>query len=456
MTSTDSRVGNYRPSRGRSAGVWPNRRVHPTIWCRISIQKDREHPHHLKICYPVENKQYNSCSPMPSSTHVPNQLHGYSLQFTECVSVLVDAAIGDSVSVEVLDDVALRSEGGKTGLIQTKAGTGANPISDGALEMWKSFRNWIDQINAKEIDPNKSTFTLYVGAFHKGKLCSLMSAARTTAEVDDALKKIEAKFITPATKKFRKELGKEIREQVEVVLDPKNRKQLALIVSKFDYRHGSGDSYVDLRSKFAKMAIQDSLLDLVMDRMAGWTKRCIDNAIENGKPPIVEVKDFREELNSYHVKLINQPFLERFTEETLVTDHAQHSWKLYYRQLTLIEADSTELMEAVGNYLSARAHAVRYVREGIINETSLPDYAKELNTLWMNLKKKWELQATTKGDVHFGKSLLNDCSLQKTKLQGGDVPTFFMCGCFHELANHLEIGWHPKFLELLGGGNAAL
>src|SRR5580698_7372287 len=97
MTSTDSRVGNYRPSRGRSAGVWPNRRVHPTIWCRISIQKDREHPHHLKICYPVENKQYNSCSPMPSSTHVPNQLHGYSLQFTECVSVLVDAAIGDSV-----------------------------------------------------------------------------------------------------------------------------------------------------------------------------------------------------------------------------------------------------------------------------------------------------------------------------------------------------------------------
>jgi hypothetical protein len=74
----------------------------------------------------------------------------------------------------------------------------------------------------------------------------------------------------------------------------------------------------------------------------------------------------------------------------------------------------------------------------------------------MNLKKKWELQATTKGDVHFGKSLLNDCSLQKTKLQGGDVPTFFMCGCFHELADHLEIGWHPKFLELLGGGNATL
>ena len=393
---------------------------------------------------------------MPSSTHVPNQLHGYSLQFTECVGVLVDAAVGDSVSIEVIDDVALRSEGGKTGLIQTKAGTGANPVSDGAVEMWKSFRNWIDQINAKEIDPNKSAFTLYVGSAHKGKLCSLMSAARTPAEVNDALEKIRARFCTPTTKKFRRELGTEIREQIEVVLDPKNCKQLALVISKFDYRHGSGDSHADLRNKFAKMAIQDSLLDLVMDRMAGWTKRCIDKAIEDGKSPTIEVKDFREELNSYHVKLINQPFLERFTEETLVSDHTQHSSKLYYRQLTLIEAESTELMEAVGNYLSARAHAVRYVREGTINQTSLADYANELHTLWLNLKKKWELQSTARSDVHFGKSLLNDCSLQKTKLQGGDAPTFFMCGCFHELADRLEIGWHPKFVELLGGSNATV
>jgi hypothetical protein len=73
---------------------------------------------------------------MADKTHVPKQLHGYSLQFTECLSVLLDAGLDEFVSVEVLDDVALSSEG-KTSLIQTKAGTGANPVSDGAVELWK-------------------------------------------------------------------------------------------------------------------------------------------------------------------------------------------------------------------------------------------------------------------------------------------------------------------------------
>lgn len=406
--------------------------------------------------YPIENKGYNSYTPMPNSTHVPNQLYGYSLQFTECLSVLVDAGVGDSVNVEVLDDVALVSEGGSTGLIQAKAGTGANPISDGALELWKSIRNWIDQINAKEIDAKSSTFTLYVGASHKGKLCELMSVAQTPSEVKEVLKRIEAKFFTPTTRKFRKGLGKEVREQLEVVLDVRNRAHLVQIVSRFTYRHGTGNSYADLRSKFAKMAIQESLIELVMERMAGWTKQRIDEAIEAGQSPVITVVDFRKELASFHAKLIHQPYLQRFTEEMVVVDHIQHAGRMYYRQLNLIEADDTELMEAVGNYLSARAHAIRYVREGIINETSFEEYATELRALWVLLKKKWELQGTTNGDVHFGKSLLNDCSLQKTKLEGGDAPMFFMCGCFHELSDQLEIGWHPKFLQLLGGADATV
>jgi hypothetical protein len=129
---------------------------------------------------------------------------------------------------------------------------------------------------------------------------------------------------------------------------------------------------------------------------------------------------------------------------------------MYYRQLVLIEAEQTELMEAVGNYLAASANAVRYQQAGLVNETSLQEYSDELRTLWTNLRKKLELQGTTKGDVHFGKSLLIDCYLQKTKLQGSEVPTSFMCGSFHSLADDLEIGWHPKFRGLLGGGDGSV
>jgi len=392
---------------------------------------------------------------MANKTHVPKQLHGYSLQFTECLSVLLDAGLDDFVSVEVLDDVALSSEGTIT-LIQTKAGTGANPVSDGAVELWKTIRNWIDQINNGEIDPLHSTFTLYVGASHKGNLCSAMNAAKNSAEIGAVIQKIRSKFVTPATKRLKRTLGKEIRQQIQVVLDQTNRAQLELIISRFDYRSGSAESYADLQSRFSKMAVQDSLLELMMDRMAGWVKRQIDTAIEMGKDAIISVEDFRKELISYHVKLINQPFLERFAHEVPKAEYEEHKSRIYYRQLILIEADDNELMEAVGYYLSACAHAVRYCREGIINSASLDEYAADLRTLWTQLKKKWELQGSTKGDVHFGKSLLNDCSLQRTKIQGGDVPTSFMCGSFHGLADELEIGWHPKYLQLLRGTDGAV
>lgn len=392
---------------------------------------------------------------MSNKTHVPKQLHGYSLQFTECLSVILDAGSDDFVSVEVLDDVALNSEG-KTNLIQTKAGTGANPVSDGAVELWKTIRNWIDQIKEGEIDPLHASFTVYVGAPHKGNLCFAMSSAQGQTEIDAVIQKIESRFLTLTTKKLKRQLGGEIRQQMEVVLDPKNRKHLEQVIAHFNYRHGSADSYADLRVRFSKMAIQDSLLEMMMDRMAGWVKRQIDTAIEKNLDAVISVKDFRRELTSYHVKLINQPFLERFTFEVPKGELAEHASRLYFRQLILIEADDNELMEAVSNYLSALAHAVRYCRDEVINPASLGEYAAELRALWSQLKKKWELQGNTKGDVHFGKSLLNDCSLQKTKMQGSDVPTFFMCGSFHGLADELEIGWHPKYLQLLRGTNGAV
>lgn len=393
---------------------------------------------------------------MSSSTHVPNQLHGYSLQFTECLSVLIDAEAGSHVSVEVLDDVALHSEGSKSDLVQTKAGFGtANPIADGSVELWKTIRNWIDQLNKKEINAKKTTFTLYTGAPRKGTLCLLMSAATSTSDVSEAIAKIEGKFITPRTRKLRANLGAEVKKQLEVVLEPKNRKHLEAIISKFTYRQGSDSSEEDLRSKFAKMAIQPNLVELVLRQMAGWVKLTIDGLIEQEKQPIISVAEFRKELTSFHVRLVQQPFLDWLANEAPAEEIADHVSRNYYRQLALIEVEQTELMKAVTDYLAAVAIAVRYQRAGIINRTSLDQYGRELHTLWGNLKKRLELSGNTKGEVHFGQTLLNDCYLQKTSLQGNDVSTSFMCGSFHALADEFKIGWHPRFLEILGGADGS-
>jgi hypothetical protein len=38
------------------------------------------------------------------------------------------------------------------------------------------------------------------------------------------------------------------------------------------------------------------------------------------------------------------------------------------------------------------------------------------------------------------------------RLQGMDVPAYFVPGSFHTLADALRVGWHPKYREVLPVG----
>jgi hypothetical protein len=87
------------------------------------------------------------------SAQVPKQLYGYSLQFTECVRALLEAKGGSRVSVGVFEDVGVQDDGVETDAIQVKSGSGANPLTDNSIDLWKTIRNWIDQCNCLLLNP---------------------------------------------------------------------------------------------------------------------------------------------------------------------------------------------------------------------------------------------------------------------------------------------------------------
>jgi hypothetical protein len=39
------------------------------------------------------------------------------------------------------------------------------------------------------------------------------------------------------------------------------------------------------------------------------------------------------------------------------------------------------------------------------------------------------------------------------KLEGREVPGFFPPGCYNDLAERLELGWHPNFRTILKEGD---
>lgn len=385
-----------------------------------------------------------------SLAQVPKQYYGYSLQCTECVNLLLDSDPGSVVSVEVFEDVGVTNANGKVRAVQTKSGSGANPISDSAVDLWKTFRNWMDQVNAGVLNPEKTQFEIFVNSRAKGKLCSAMSDAKTLPEISAVICSIRKKFL--GNRGIPKaSLTDELKKQMVVILNPANEKSFYSIIGAFTYRSGTGCSYDDLMARIAKTLVLDSVADIVLLYALGWTKRKIDQLIEQSKPANISVDEFRNELATYYTLFNTQAYLPSLSGMPSQDDIIAHRSEIYVRQLELIEASDDELTTAVIDFLMAKANAVEYARRNLVNSTSFEDLSATLRGTWKNRKKALELEGTCKSDIHFGQRLANDCLGHAATLQGLVVPSNFTAGCFHELANQLELGWHPNYRNTLLG-----
>src|SRR6185437_251279 len=85
------------------------------------------------------------------SPQVPGQLFGYSLQPIRLLSLALDAAEGTTLSLEVFEDVGAVAEAGDALASQTKSALETNPVSDKAIDLWKTFSNWKTAISSGQI-----------------------------------------------------------------------------------------------------------------------------------------------------------------------------------------------------------------------------------------------------------------------------------------------------------------
>jgi hypothetical protein len=363
--------------------------------------------------------------------------------------VLLDAEPGGVVSLEVFEDVGLQSVDGKTLALQTKAGTGGNPVSDSSIELWKTIRNWIDQVRSGKIPAKNTRFELYVASKKKGKLCSEMSAAQSPEAVGRALDSVKGSFMNKRTGKIKPSIGTELRTILEVVLATENEKTLRAVITAFRFRSGQGSSYKELKSKLEKGFIDSDIIDDVLLYGLGWVKKVLDERIEKDLPAVVCVDKFRSQIATFRSRLKSREYLPSFAGVPSGVEIESNKLSRYVRQLQFIEADEDDIYEAITDFLTAKANAIEYARRNLINSESLVELDEELKATWKNLRKKIQLERNSKNDSHFGQLLANACLAHRAKLQGLEVPHRFTPGCFHNLADIPEIGWHPKYKQLL-------
>jgi hypothetical protein len=390
-----------------------------------------------------------SASRKRGSVNAPGQLYGFSVQITRSVAHLLQAKEGESVSVEHLDDVA--TESADTAILeQDKSGLAHNPVADRSVELWKTLRNWVKAIRSGALKTN-TKFVLYVAQDHHGGIIDNIHRVTTRADADAVVQSLRKQFWGSAPKfAKRSTLPAELAEHVNDVLNATDD-VLAHLFTNLTLENGTGSPNDDLHSLIAAKAISEDKREQVLTHLLGWAKRTIDKLIEKKEPAVIPWEDFHKQLVGAAKKFDRSDAVLASTPAALSQAEIEKELRArtYVRQLQAVQCDESTLVRAVNDFLRSAVDRTRWSEQGDVLEGSFGEFEDQLERAWDSQRKRVNIEQKNAEEEDRGQLLYANCSGLQVRLQGMDVPSHFVPGSFHTLADSLRVGWHPRYREVL-------
>jgi hypothetical protein len=368
---------------------------------------------------------------------------------------LLQAKRGEVVSLEVFADTGLVRPDGSAIAEEAKNRTGeGNPISDRAVDFWKTIRNWVDLVKAGKLVPASTLFRLYVSRSFESNIAKAFSDAGTTEAAGTAYSLARRLLWDEDQNAPLSSIGETVCPHLRVVFEADPALVIAIIRS-FELEFGSGSTFDDLRARISEKFVADESVDLVMDQMLGWIKRTTDEAIERRDPATIHYSEFHRYATRVIQKLNQMDILHSFADDPSGDDVQDHlRFRRYVRQLDLIELDEDEKTRAVLDYLRAEVDRVQWAKQLWVTAKDIASFENELIQAWSAKKRLCTNRNIGRSEIVLGGDLYSECSLHHVRIGGADPPEHFCRGSLHELADRKvspHIGWHPRYVDLLTG-----
>ncbi|WAH60797.1 hypothetical protein LZ023_15315 [Pseudomonas silvicola] len=371
----------------------------------------------------------------------PGQYYGFSIQPTrQCLHLLL-APAGSVVALEVLDDTSVVHPDAQSKVEQAKSGLVTNPISDWSVDLWKTFSNWIDAVEAGHIDLARAQFHLYVVQQKSGENADSLKYAHTHALALNAVKEIR--------KAYKKEKPSGCKPYISKFLDY-DQEKLAELIVRFSYECGDSDPVKPIKDML-RNTVAEVALDDVCSAVIGWVKLRSDELIGASKPACIEKNAFSDWLSTYCSKLSYDYLLTysvpRPASSEVEANLSNHPVMMH--QLDLIEAGQREKLKAMADFMRSKTGKTRWGEAGFIVESQFEDFVDDLEKFWKSSYLDIKGSALELTPVEKGESLFLRCQTLKPKINGKDTPDYISRGTFHDLADKQTIGWHPLYKALL-------
>ena len=386
-----------------------------------------------------------------NQTHVPDKVYSFSLQIRHMLNELIKAQPGDIISLEALDDVAIQNNE-ENELIQIKSSISKNnPTSDRAVDFWKTFYNWFEYVKYDGIELEKTKFRLVIHTTNNkelGQICRDFNDANNISEVNQALEIAIRKI-----KGNEKEIPESYKKYIDTLFDEENREIVIGIILNFKANMEIDSKYeANLLKNLRNKILIDTYVDKIFIYMLGWINEEVNKETKLGKPAFIEYVNFEKELKSQLTMYIQDNVLQTISVEVEDSKAEEEIKKedIYIKQLNLINVKYEEKTSAVKAFLRTSIDKTEWADRGLVTSISFNEYENSLIERWNNSKNLIELENLVDNYENSGKKLYYTClNSNLTKLQGKDLPSYFVKGEYNQLANKLVVGWHFKYKELL-------
>jgi hypothetical protein len=345
-----------------------------------------------------------------------------------------------SASIETLDDIVFHDAetDDPTEKWQSKHSIDSSrSLSDASVGLWKTLHNWIAEPSSDDVR------LVLLSTARAGSIASKLrvGAGRDVGEALAGLERTARESQSEANKPYY---------EAFLALEPDERRALLERVDVIDGAASAANIGDDLIRAVRKSVVPRRRQALV-ERLRGWWHARVIvhlDAVANGRPDRITVAELEDKLLALADTLRDENLPEPSEEEVSEDD------RIFVAQLRLISMGSRRMRKCIYDHNRAFAQRSIWQRDRLLEIGELGQYDRELIEAW----ERFFLPLSDEQDSHVTEEDLRAQALESFRaLDQSDLAPirrdvragFIARGSLHVIADRLEIGWHPKWLEHL-------
>jgi hypothetical protein len=376
---------------------------------------------------------------------------GFSFQFERALYWLTISSSGSVVGVETDDDVAVRGADATQILEQDKHSIqeDAEPFGDRSKDLWNTLAIWIEALDAAEVVAGTTLFMMVTNKLLSECIAQMIGRAKSEEEVDACIAALEKAATSPP---------EGIKSLVERVIRPESRQNLRKLINRCRLADASQDTARDgLRTKtIGQLQLPEWCATgaaSIVDELLGWMHRTALASWQERKPAWIKRDHF---VNQLHATIdLRKRRISRERAEHLipVADDkvGRERGSLFVKQLHLITDDESVVDTSIREFIRCNIEKARLSAEGNITDDDWLAFEATLLARWEKIRSRIMRmrQGTPEEDVGF-EIFTDTTEAHCEKLAGSNTEQVYLTsGTYHRLAEIIQVGWHPRFEELM-------